>query len=43
VGQKLKVPARTAVAATTADNTPPPLSANPVTAAATNPALGTAR
>jgi LysM repeat protein len=42
VGQKLKVPARTAVAAT-ADTTPPPLSANPVTAAATNPALGTAR
>lgn len=42
VGQKLKVPARSAVAATT-ETAPPPLSANPVTAAATNPALGTAR
>ena len=45
VGQKLKLPARSAVPATTADTTaPPPLSASPVTtAAATNPALGTAR
>jgi LysM repeat protein len=43
VGQKLKVPARTAAPATAADTAPIPSSANPVTASATNPALGTAR